>query len=171
MIVPAIPGGRSDVPLDIGAIPLDVFPFRELNVGDRVPEIAAKAADGRPLDLAALRGKYVLLAFWASRRARSIVPYLEETEKAFGHDPRLVIIGLNGDVDPDIMRRYVARHHLNWERRYLGSGDVPNPIAAAFGVRFPTRVFLIGPDGRVLAKDLEGDRIRPAVAAALSKRP
>ena len=27
--VPEIPGGRSDVPLDIGAIPLEAFPFRE----------------------------------------------------------------------------------------------------------------------------------------------
>ena len=35
VVVPAIPGGRSDKPLDIGAIPLEVFPFRELNLGDR----------------------------------------------------------------------------------------------------------------------------------------
>ena len=56
-----------------------------------------------------------------------------------------------------------------WEQRYLGSSDDPNPIAAAFGVRYLPEVFLIGPDGRILAKDLEGDGIRQAVAASLSK--
>ncbi|HZW31229.1 MAG TPA: sigma-70 family RNA polymerase sigma factor, partial [Isosphaeraceae bacterium] len=122
VVVPEIPGGRSDEPLDLGVIPLDVFPFRELNVGDRVPEIKAKAADGRPLDLAALRGKVVLLAFWATYHGPTLasIPHLKATYDAFGRDPRLVIIGLNEDVNPDIMRRYVAHHGLRWEQRYLG---------------------------------------------------
>ena len=68
------------------------------------------------------------------------------------------------------MKWCIARHHLAWEQRYLGSSDDENPIAAAFGVRFLPTVFLIGPHGRVIAKDLEGDRIKQAVAAALSKR-
>jgi peroxiredoxin len=171
VIVPEMPGGRSDGSLDIGVIPLDVFPFRELNVGDRVPAIEANAADGRPLDLAALRGKFVLLAFWATYHGPTLasIRHLKATHDAFGHDPRLVIIGLNEDVNPDIMRRYVAHHGLRWEQRYLGSGNDPNPIAAAFGVRYPMKVFLIGPDGRVLARDLQGEQIKEAVAAALAK--
>ena len=54
--VPEMPGGRSDEPLDVGTIMLEAFPFRELNVGSLVPKIIATAADGRKLDLAALRG-------------------------------------------------------------------------------------------------------------------
>ena len=110
VVVPEIPGGRSDEPLDIGAIPLDVFPFRELNVGDRVPAITAPGdADGRPLDLAALRGKFVLLVFWATSHHATqgqSSPIVKATYDAFGRDPRLVIIGLNQDVSPELMRRY-----------------------------------------------------------------
>ena len=167
VVVPEMPGGRSDQPLDIGAVPLDVFAFRELNVGDLPsPTIASKAADGRPLDLAALRGKVVLLAFWATyhRQTLASIPHLKATYDAFGRDPRLVIIGLNEDVLPETMRRYAASHGLAWEQRYLGSGDYPNPIASAFGVKYPAAVFLIGPDGRIIAKDLEGDAIKQAVA-------
>ena len=47
VIVPEIPGGRSDEPLDIGAVPLEVFPFHEPRVGEPAPAIAARAADGR----------------------------------------------------------------------------------------------------------------------------
>ncbi len=169
--VPEIPGGRSDEPLDIGPIPLEAFPFRELNVGDRVPDIIPKAADGRTLNLAALRGKVVLLAFWSTRWSMASLPHLKATYDAFGRDPRFVMIGLNEDFAPEAMKWCVARHNLAWEQRYLGRSDDPNPIAAAFGVRFLPAVFLIGPDGRVIAKDLEGDRIKQAVAASLSEWP
>ena len=63
------------------------------------------------------------------------------------------------------MRWCVAHHHLDWEHRNLGSIDDPNPIASAFGVCYPAQVFLIGPDGRIVAKDLQGDQIKQAVAA------
>ena len=138
-----------------------VFPFRELNVGDPAPAVTPKAADGRPLDLAALRGKFVLLSFWATIReiwATSL--HLKATYDAFGRDPRFVMIGLSQDIAPDVARRYAARHGLAWEQRYLGSSDDPNPIAAAFGVRYPPQVILIGPDGRLIAKDLQGERIK-----------
>jgi hypothetical protein len=52
---------------------------------------------------------------------------------------------------------------------YLGNSDEPNPIAAAFGVQYLPAIFLIGTDGRVIARDLDGDRIKQAVAEALAK--
>ena len=97
--------------------------------------------------------------------------HLKATHDAFGPDPRFVMIGLNQDFAPEAMRWCVAHHHLDWEHRNLGSIDDPNPIASAFGVCYPAQVFLIGPDGRIVAKDLQGDQIKQAVAAALSKRP
>ena len=162
------PGGRGDEPLDIGTIPLEVFPFRNPGVDDRVPAIAAKAADGRPLDLAALRGKVVLLVFWHSSQtmSRSFIPPVKATWDAFGRDPRLAVIGLNQDATPEVMRRYLAGKGLDWDHRYLGDLEDPDPIAAAFGVRYPGGVFLIGPDGRIIARDLQGDGIQQAVARA-----
>jgi peroxiredoxin len=167
--VPEIAGGRSDEPLNIGTIPLEAFPFRDLDVGARVPDIIRDTAGGRMLDLAAMRGKAVLLAFWSTRWSMASLPHLKSTYDTFRRDPRFVMIGLNEDFAPEAMKWCVARHNLAWEQRYLGSSDDPNPIAAAFGVRFLPAVFLIGPDGRLFAKDLEGDGIRQAVAASLSK--
>ncbi len=100
-----------------------------------------------------------------------MIPHLKATFDAFGRDPRFVMIGLNADDTPGPVRRYCARHGLSWEQRYIGSTYDPNPFEAAFGVWFPPAAFLIGPDGRILAKDLEGDAIRRAVAAALAARP
>ncbi len=167
VVVPEMAGGRSDEPLDIGAVPLEVFPFHEPRVGDRAPAIAAKAPDGRPLDLAALRGKFVLLHFWSGRpEDAAVIPHLKATYDAFGRDPRFIMIGLIADETPGLVRRYAARHGLGWEQRDIGSTYDPNPFEAAFGVWFPPAAFLIGPDGRILARDLQGEGIQQAVARA-----
>jgi protocatechuate 3,4-dioxygenase beta subunit len=167
--VPPIPGGRSDEPLDIGTLPLEVFPSRNLGVGDRVLAVTARLADGRPLDLAALRGKFVLLVFWHASQSlpRSFIPPVKATWEAFGRDPRLAIIGLNGDSSAEIMRRYLADKGLDWDQRYVGDREDFDPISAAFGVRWPGGVFLVGPDGRLIARDLRADTIKQAVAKAL----
>ncbi len=167
--VPPIPGGRSDEPLDLGNLPLAVFPVGNLGVGDRVPAVTANTADGGPLDLAALRGKFVLLVFWHASQSlsRSFLPPVKATWDAFGRDPRLAVIGLNQDDSPEIMRRYLAGRGLDWDQRYVGSIEDFDPVSAAFGVRWPGGVFLIGPDGRLIARDLQGDAITQAVAAAL----
>ena len=77
------------------------------------------------------------------------------------------MIGLIADETPGPVRRYAARHGLSWEQRYIGSTYDPNPFEAAFGVWFPPAAFLIGPDGRILARDLQGEGIQQAVARAL----
>ncbi len=175
--VPATPGGRSDEPLDLGTIRLDVYRLHEPKVGDQIEVPLRNAADGRPLDLAALRGKFVLLHFWATWRAETTanISVLKGTYEAFGRDPRFVMISLSLDVEPDTPRRYAAYRGLRWEQRYLGwKGECPDPIAAAFGVettgrrrRLPPQVMLIGPDGRLVARDLEGPTIKQAVARTL----
>ncbi len=175
--VPAIPGGRSDEPLEVGTIRLDVYRLHEPKVGDQIRVPLRNAADGRPLDLAALRGKFVLLDFWATWRADTManISALKETYAAFGRDPRFVMISLNLDLEPETPRRYAAYRGMQWEQRYLGwKGESPDPIAAAFGVettgrprRLPPQVMLIGPDGRLVARDLKGPEIKQAVGQAL----
>ncbi len=178
--VTAIPGGRSDVPLELGTIRLDVYRLHEPKVGDPIQVPLRNAADGRPLDLADLRGKFVLLHFWATWRVETTanISELKETYEAFGRDPRLVMISLSVDVEPDTPRRYAAYRGLRWEQRYLGwKGECPDPIAAAFGLettgrrrRLPPQVMLIGPDGRLVARDLEGPAIKQAVALVLGSK-
>ena len=95
---------------------------------------------------------------------------LKVTHDAFGRDPRFVMIGLNRSTDPEFARRYAARHGLTWEQRYLGVDEEAEPISAALGSRLPTQAILIGPDGRLIAKDLHGDAIKTAVANALKPK-
>ena len=79
------------------------------------------------------------------------------------------MIGLNQNEDFDLPRRYAAKKGYAWEQRHVGV-ERPNPITAALGVRYPPEVMLIGPDGRLVARDLKGPEIKEAVAKALSPR-
>jgi hypothetical protein len=76
------------------------------------------------------------------------------------------MISLNQDADFDLAKRYTVKKGCAWEQRYAGV-ERPNPITAAFGVRFPPEVMLIGPDGKLLARDLKGAEIKKTVAQAL----
>lgn len=73
---------------------------RALEVGTSPPEINLTALDGKKVSLAALRGKVVIVDFWASWCApcKEEMPVLESLYKRFG-DKGLVVLGVSVDND------------------------------------------------------------------------
>jgi RNA polymerase sigma factor (sigma-70 family) len=167
--VPDMPGGRSDEALDVGRITLT--PFKKLPVikaGDAAPAFQIETLDGKPLSLADFRGKHVLLDFWASwcGPCEAETPHLKETFDAFGNDARFVMIGLSLDKSKDDPRKYAVEHGTGWIQGFLGDWS-SSKLPDAYGVRGIPSIWLIGPDGNVIAKDLRGKAIKKAVAEAL----
>jgi beta-lactamase regulating signal transducer with metallopeptidase domain/thiol-disulfide isomerase/thioredoxin/protocatechuate 3,4-dioxygenase beta subunit len=173
VVVPEIPGGHTDQPLDLGAIKLavDVTRYKALEVGQPAPEFATKALDGKPLSLADFRGRYVLLDFWATWCIPCLEqePSLKSAYDAFGKDPRFAMVSLSLDEGIEAPRAYLAKRELRWTQGFLGAWSTTR-VPADYGVRGIPSIWLIGPDGRVLAKDLRGDAIKTAVAEALRRK-
>ena len=72
------------------------------------PPFTVKTFEGKTVKLTELRGKPVVLDFWATwcRPCRAAMPHLDAVQKRFG-DGRLVVIGLSvdeEDVDHDVRR-------------------------------------------------------------------
>jgi hypothetical protein len=82
VVVPEIPGGRTDDPLDVGAI--DVMVMKKLNAGDAAPEITGPTFDGKQFKLSEQKGKYVLLEFWGRGTQPADVATLKEITDTFG---------------------------------------------------------------------------------------
>jgi cytochrome c biogenesis protein CcmG/thiol:disulfide interchange protein DsbE len=83
--------------------------------GQPVPNVAGTTLDGQPFDLAAVRGKPVVINFWGP----SCVPCRTEfpllAEKARQHAAEgLVIVGVLTDDPPDGARDFVRQYGATW---------------------------------------------------------
>jgi len=86
-----------------------------LEQGGRAPDIEARDMDGHPFHLADLRGKVVILDFWASwcEPCREAMPALDRLARRYG-DRGLVVVGVNVDRSADSARRFLGRTRVSF---------------------------------------------------------
>jgi peroxiredoxin len=163
-----VPEGATsaDPPLELGRLESAPIGGRPLAVGDRAPDFALKALDGRELKLDDFRGKYVLLDFWATWCAPCLaeMPNLQAIRDRHADDPRFILIGVSLDDQAASAARMVKALNLSWRQGLAGPDS---PVVAAYGATAIPATFLIGPDGTILARDLRGEKTKDAVAGAL----
>jgi len=128
--------------------------------------------------LADYRGKLILLHLWQARQRANDVIALKEVHATFGSDPRFVLISLDFGQSAVWAEESVKEYGLRWTQGFAGnvSYDVIGPYVhrlARLFLRAPDpserttpATFLIGPDGRVLAHDMDGGDLE-AVRKAL----
>jgi thiol-disulfide isomerase/thioredoxin len=117
------------------------------------------AADGSSVDLSAMRGKVVLIDFWASWcpdciREMPAVRSVYQKYKDKGFD----VIGISLDKDQQAMSNYLAKKLIPWPQYFDGRGW-GNDFATRFGVRAIPELWLINQRGEVVATDISADQL------------
>jgi TolA-binding protein len=120
-----------------------------VDVGDR-PELKLNAMDGTKIDLAAQRGKLVLIDFWsgksqANRQAQTKILQAYNDHK----DKGLVVFGINCDKKLTAAKENIASLALPWPHYHEREGW-SGGIAAKWGVPKVPYYVLVAPDGAVV---------------------
>src|SRR5689334_20275469 len=82
-------------------------------------------------------------------------------------DGRLVMISISIDDRIDEPRRFMDARKFPWLQGWAGSLS-ESRMPRDFGVQGIPSIWLIGPDGKILLKDLEGDELAAAVKKQLA---
>lgn len=119
------------------------LPPVKVAIGYTAPDFTAKDLNGQPLELNALRGKAVLLNFWATycEPCQQELPGLIKSYNA--NKDKLVIVGINWNEDTGVVKQHVKDTNTPYPITIDSSGD----LILLFHARGqPTNIF-IDPNG------------------------
>lgn len=133
-------------------------------LGQTAPTFVLKTLDGGTLSLAQLRGKPLLLNFWASWcvPCRDEAPLLREVSEQQGAGGLKVVGVLFQDPDQRRMRKFIADYGLAYPN--LLDSDLKTSIN--YGITGVPETFFIGADGLIKSVD-RGGLTRETLSAGL----
>jgi len=115
------------------------------------PDFVLPQLDGTPLRLSSYRGKVVLLDFWATwcDPCREETPHFVELQQQYA-DRGLQIIGVSMDDTSDPVRDFYHQFHMNYPV-VMGNAKTGEAYGGVLGLPI---IFLLGQDGRIVAKHM-----------------
>ncbi|GAB3502895.1 TlpA disulfide reductase family protein [Spirosoma knui] len=136
-------------------------------VGAQAPEIALSDTTGTPVPLSSLRGKYVLLDFWASwcGPCRMENPNVVRMYNKF-KDKGFTIYSVSLDKGKAEWLRAIKNDNLPWthvsDLKYWQS-----EAAQQYGVQAIPATFLLDKEGKIIAKNLRGQALEQKLEEVL----
>ncbi len=138
-----------------------------LNSGQMAPVFEATDIDGNPIRLAGLRGKAVLIDFWATwcGPCRGEFPHLRRVNEKFAGD-RFVVLSISLDEDCEDARKMIEKEKLTWLHVCEGAWS-GSKIAQLYNVMGIPSTWLIAPDGTIAKKGLREHDLDKAIGELL----
>lgn len=120
--------------------------------GFKAPELTLTACDGSTVALSQLRGRYVLVSFWAAYDAESRIAASGYRDMALSmSEERFCLLSVNMDRSERLFREIVRRDNLSAENHIHVDGSQANRIIHDYRLTEGFKSLLIDPKGRIVA--------------------
>ncbi len=122
-----------------------------VKAGDVAPDFKMKTPNGKTFRLSSLKGKTVVLDFWASwcpdcrKEAPEVVRLYNEY-----HPKGVEFVGISMDTDVEAWRKAIAQYGIAYPQVSELKKFHDTDIAKAYGVKWIPSMVVVGPDGKVL---------------------
>ena len=128
-----------------------------LVAGMEAPEIEMADRDGKTRRLSDLRGKVVLIDFWASwcRPCRMENPNVVRLYGQY-HDKGFEVFSVSLDNNRDAWLKAIEDDHLAWPNHVSDLRGWSSAAGRLYGIQSIPATVLVDPDGKILARNLRG---------------
>jgi hypothetical protein len=163
-----VPEGKE--PFDVGTLVIAMKGDSGLRKAAPI-DLAVESFDGKPVRLADFRGKHLLLIFWAawSQRSLEALRAMPKLRAELGSEAHLAYLGVNLDDELDSPKKIVRDNNYEWPQARLDA-EARAKVTAAFDINTLPGIFLLDDQGRVIGRDLEGERLRASIRRALARK-
>jgi len=144
---------------------------KDLKIGDHYADFEQMNTLGNPFKLSQVKGKYILLDFWASwcGPCREENPNLVATYQRF-KAKGFTVLGVSLDDDKASWLAAVKKDQLSWDNVSDLKGD-KNAVSLMYGINAVPSNFLIDQNGIIIAKNLRGKALDEKLERLLGQLP
>jgi thiol-disulfide isomerase/thioredoxin len=143
--------------------------LKHLAIGMPAPEITMNNPDDKPLSLSSLKGKVVILDFWASwcKPCRAANPFVVELYNKY-KDKGLDVFSVSLDFKKDAWLEAIAKDKLTWKNHVCDMKQWQSPVVALYGFSGIPFTCLIDKNGNIAGKNLEGPALEHKIKELLA---
>jgi peroxiredoxin len=142
-----------------------------INIGEKAPDIDYPSPSGENIALSSLRGKLVLIDFWAAwcppcraENPNIVRTYNEYKDKEFINGTGFTVYGVSLDQEKSKWVQAIEQDNLSWPNHVSDLKFWSSVPAAMYQVRGIPANFLIDGKGIIIAKNLRGEALGAKLA-------
>lgn len=146
-------GQKKAAALQATLVPGAVFPdFQETDLA------------GNPLSIGGLKGKVVLVDFWATWCGPCVgeLPNVIAAYEKY-HAKGFEVVGISLDRSEDALKKFIAERKMTWPQYFDGKAW-DSKLGRQYGITSIPATYLLDREGRIVARDLRGEALETELA-------